>query len=371
MDKDQNNKARLSVRTKLIIIVSIIIAVSLGSITALVSWLVREDLKIAAEENNFEANRRAAEEAEELLSNMRAASGQLMYTINALGASQAAAPQAAAPQTTARQTTARQTTARQTATQQAAAARQAAAQQAAAQQAADFFFAQNPRAAAFACTLKGSRNVFVNRDYFQANNIDPSLAETYFTNNEVFLSRAARGDTALLNAAPVFKRPVLALFFTWQAGQDGAGCVLIAAEKLVDSFGFGTNQSFLINDKCDLLAHSDADLLRNGANVAGFDFIREIQQAPERNKQQLMKNAFFNFEPPESRGSTSSAQYFTAFTKLSFGGCIVITGIGRDTVFEGIIATTRRNIYLTAAVLFISIMITWFFSKKITKQAGE
>jgi len=335
MIENQNEKVRFSIGNKLIIIISIIVILSLGSITALVSWMMREDIKISAEENNFEANRRAAEETEEMLSNTRAASAQLMYTINLLSSQQAASQQAAALQT-----------------------------------AADFFFAQNPRAAAFTYTLKGSRNVLVNKDYFLSRDIDQSLAETYFNDNEIFLSRAAQGETALLNAAPVFTRPVLALFFPYQlaGGQSGAGCILISSEKLVDSFGSGTNQSILINDKCDLLIHSDYSLIINGANVANFDFIKKIQEAPDRNKQQLI-NAYFNFETPfepNSSKTQSAPQYYTAFTKLNYGGCIVITSIERDKVFEGITAATRRNIYLTAAVLFISVMFIWFFSKTIS-----
>jgi len=86
MNKNQGDKVLFSIGTKLITIISIIVVLSLGSITALVSWMVREDLKIAAEENNFEANRRASEEAEEILTNMRSASAQLIYTINTLSA---------------------------------------------------------------------------------------------------------------------------------------------------------------------------------------------------------------------------------------------------------------------------------------------
>jgi len=62
---------RFSIGAKLITIISIIVLISLGSITALVSWLVREDLKISAEENNFEVNRRAAAETEQTLEKMR------------------------------------------------------------------------------------------------------------------------------------------------------------------------------------------------------------------------------------------------------------------------------------------------------------
>jgi len=295
--------------------------------------MVREDLKIAAEESNFEANRKAAQEAEDTLANMRISSAQLMYTINTLGV-----------------------------------------QNVPIQEAADFFFAQNTRAAAFAYTFKGTRDVLVNRDFFLSRGIDLSLAETYFKDNEFSLARAARGETVLLNAAPVLERPVLALFFPLQGtgGRSGAGGILIATEKLVDSFGSGTNQSFLINDKGDILIHSDFSLLKEGANVENFDFIRRIREAPDRNKQELT-NADFNFGPSLAtpQQATQSVPHYTAFTKLAYGGCIVITGIEYEKVFEGINATTRRNIYLTVAVLFFSVMFIWFFSKTISTPLKE
>ena len=351
--KNQQNKVRFSIGTKLITIITIIVVFSLGSITALASWMMREDLKTAAEENNLEANRRAAEEAEDALADMRAAAGWFAYTVHALEA-------------------------------QDASVRSGAAQEAAARAAADFFFAQNPRAAAFAWTLKGARRVLANREYFLSHGMDTAIAERYFADNEISLERAARGETVLLNAAPVFSRPVIALFFPLQSGgKSGAGGVLIACEKLADSFGFGTNQSFMINDQGDMLIHSDAALMLEGANVSGFDFIRKIREAPERGRQELVY-ADLNFEPPQAEPhpapppktrlaalfatlfAPGPARYWTAFTKLSEGGCIVITGIEYGKVFEGAAATTRRNVYLTAAVLFISIMCVWFFSKTIS-----
>jgi adenylate cyclase len=44
----------------------------------------------------------------------------------------------------------------------------------------------------------------------------------------------------------------------------------------------------------------------------------------------------------------------------------VITNVEYDVVFEGIAATTRRNIFLTAGVLFLSILFVWFFSRTIS-----
>ena len=317
--KQQADRVRFSIGTKLITIISVIVIFSLGTITALVSWMVREDLKISAEDKNFEANRRAAAEAEDTLVNIRAACGQLMYTIHATGGN---------------------TT----------------------EEAADYFFTQNPRAAAFTYTFKGQRHVLTNKVFFKSRDMDVSLAEKFFIDNDISLIRASAGETVLINASPVFNRALLALFFPWQnkAGQNGADGILFAADSLVDSFGFGTNQSFLLNDQGDILIHSDFSLLQKGVNVSDRYFISKIREASQRNKQELML-ADFRFEQPELL-----TRYYTAFTKLSLSGSIVITSIEYDKVFEGIDATTRRNIYLTGAVLFISIMLIWFFSKTIS-----
>jgi adenylate cyclase len=57
---------------------------------------------------------------------------------------------------------------------------------------------------------------------------------------------------------------------------------------------------------------------------------------------------------------------FAAYTKLTIANAAVITNIEYDRVFEGINATTRRNIYLSAAVLFIAGLFIWLFSKTIS-----
>ncbi|MDR2746873.1 MAG: adenylate/guanylate cyclase domain-containing protein, partial [Treponema sp.] len=66
---------------KLVAIILSLSLVSLGTITALVSWMVTQDLRVTAEENNFAVNRRSAAEAEEILRGMRANAATLLNTI--------------------------------------------------------------------------------------------------------------------------------------------------------------------------------------------------------------------------------------------------------------------------------------------------
>ncbi|MDR0442904.1 MAG: HAMP domain-containing protein [Treponema sp.] len=367
-----SDNIKFSIGAKLVSIITIIVLVSLGSIIALVSWLVREDLRIAAEENNFEANRRSATEAESSFANVRSQSRALIRTIAEAGH-----------------------------------------QSSLAKGAADFFFAENPSVAALFFTAAGVDELLLNERFFEARGIDASLADSYRDNNRTAHRRAALGETIVLNAAPHFTVHLLAMFFP---SHNGGGAVLFSPEGLSDTFGHGTNQSWLINKDGDILISADFDLVRDGVNVAGYSFIQTIQESPDKSRQSLVEtdfgfetksgvtggydtkilsfllskwenlkqyaqpllkrahNAVLNAfgadasQPPDESADDEikTVRQFLAFTKLNTGGCIVITGIEYDKVFEGIAATTRRNIYLTVVVLAVSVLFIWFFAKSIS-----
>jgi adenylate cyclase len=355
MDKENRRKtdniALFSIGVKLVTIVTLIVLVSLGSITVLVSWLVRQDLRIAAEDSNFEANRRSAAEAEDTLFKICSDSLMLIYTINEAGAESSIARNATA-----------------------------------------YFFRQNPRIAALSFTAPDAEKVLtdkvlINEQFFFLRDVDPARANAFFDSRRADIRRAASGETQILNAAPYFTTHILAMFFP---GETGGVAALFSPDNLNTSFGSGVNQSWMINSGGDVLVHSDFEYIRNGVNVADRDFIRDIQESPSRSRQSLVATDFgvtrnnasggasFGEKPLDViqnaihnviqslSGKDDTVRQFLAYTKLGTGGCTVITAIEYDKVFEGIAATTRRNIYLTIAVLGFSIMLIWFFSKSIS-----
>jgi adenylate cyclase len=300
---------RFSIGAKLITIITFIVLISLGSIIALVSWLVRGDLQIMAEVNNFETNRRTAMTAESTLDNIHTGSLVLIRSITSLGT---------------RAALARETS--------------------------DFFFERNPNIASVFFTSGENTEILINDGFFETRKIDASLAESYRELQWTAMRRAGAGETVLLNAAPHFGVPLLALFFPWQYGGGG---VLFYPMDLHDSFGYGVNQSYMINDAGDILLHSNFDMVRSSVNVANREFIQNIWNNPVRDEQSLYTDE-------------EGFRFFAAFTKLNIAGAVVITSVEYNKVFEGIEATTRRNIYLTITVLSISIIFIWFFSKSIS-----
>ena len=305
---------KFSIGAKLITIITIIVLLSLGSIIVLVSWLVREDLRIAAELNNFEVNRHSATEAEFTLENIISNSMILMQTYNMVGKESALATETR-----------------------------------------DFFFGRNKNIAALVFQAANKEGVLLNSRYFVNQGLDQNLAGSYVQKQSGNLRRAAAGETLLLNASPHFGSFMLAMFFPLQTtGRQAQGAmVLFSPTNLSDTFGFGTNRSCLINDSGDVLVHADFELVKSASNLADAAFTKQIWSSQARNTQTLYTDE-------------NGIVYFGAFTKLDTAGCIVITSIEYDKVFEGLAATTRRNLYLTAAVLLISILFIWFFSKSIS-----
>jgi adenylate cyclase len=308
-----------SIGTKLITIFTIVVLVSLVSITALVSHLVRQDMQIAAEEHNVEVNRRTAMETEAALANVRSLSRMLIHSINAAGTESAIASQDAARSTV------------------------------------DFFFDENPQiAVVFFTSGAQADGMVVNSRFFRSKEIDEALAYSYLVDCAANMKRAAAGETLLLNATPHFIVPALALFFPWNNG--GAG-VLFSPAGLDDAYYFGAHRSYLVNDSGDMLIHTDFDLVKDGVNMADGDFIRQVWDNQATHSMTLYADE-------------DGMRYFMAFTKLNTGTCAVITGIEYDSVFTGINAATRRNVYLTALVFFISILLIWF-SRKASLRRGN
>ncbi|GBU28179.1 adenylate cyclase [Treponema sp. R8-4-B8] len=346
IERRKGFRVRFPIGAKLITIISIIVLVSLGSITALVSWLVREDLKVSAEENNFEVNRRAAAETEQTLEKMRLLS-LAFYRAAAL-----------------------------------------AKRGEALQEEADYFFAQNPQIAAIfyasAEPAAWTNRVFANGQFFLSRGIDTKLADDFRASSVKMLENAALGQTVLINASPLFNKAqgstyLTAMFFPIRIG---SGCVLFSTENLNESFGMGVNASFLINEDGDVIADADIERVKTQVNLSKQEIIKQIFNSPDGNKQMLVEldvqltqndspsSLFSRLREKIRKNNTRSAgkkvRHYLAYTRLNTAGSVVITTIEYDKVFEGINATTRRNLYLTAAILCLSILCVWFFAKSIS-----
>jgi len=310
--KQMVSKVRFPIGAKLIIIVSLISILSLGAITALVSYMVTQDIKITAEDNNMTVNARSAAEAEEMFKNLRAGSDTLLSTLEAADSNDSL-------------------------------------NVALAEKAAGYYFANHPDVAAVSSL--GIRTVILmNEAFFTANGLTPAMLDAFMQANNNAVRRSLSGETVLVNAAPYFGYPLLALFYT---RQGGAALAMVSAQSISETFGTGTSSTFMINDSADILVHPNADLAAAAVNLGNDNFIRSLNESPQPAQQ-----TFYTDD--------SGVSFLSAFTRLTLANAAVITVIEEAKIFEGIAATTRRNIYLTIAVLCIAGILIWLFSKSIS-----
>jgi adenylate cyclase len=319
---EMKNKERIRypIGLKLVVIISILLLLSLSLITALVSVMVSNDVRITAEDNNLSINSRSASEAENALNSIRSSAMVLLDTLAAAGNSPALSRQAAA-----------------------------------------FCFERNRDVAAIGVASPpksgGGERVstfLLNDRFFLANAIDPALVNNFLETSGDVPERAAAGEAVILNGMPVFGIPLLALFYPWNGGgSEDAAAVFFSPESLSENFETGANSSHMINGEGDVLVHPDHDLVRVGANFGNQEFVRALRENPGDSMQSLYTGE-------------DGRRYFGAFTKLSLANAVVITNIEYDVVFEGIGATTRRNIYLTVAVLLAAVIFIRIFSKTIS-----
>jgi adenylate cyclase len=287
-------------------IISILLLLSLGAITLLVSVMVTADVRITAEDNNFNVNLRSAAEAETALTAIRDETLLLLDTLDALE------PYPEPART-----------------------------------AADLFLERNPDMAAIAGPDGAS---LINEAFFAANGLESEKIDIFLRGEVEAVEQCRSGEFLLRNAAPAFGLPLLALFIP---RQDGPRVVLFSPEALAGTFGAGMSLSFLVNDRGDLLIHPDDGLTMAGTNMAADPFVKSMRESGEGNLQT-------RYSGEDGR------EYLGAFRKLYLANAVVITTAEYAVIFEGVTATTRRNLYLTGAVLCIAVLFIWFFSKTIS-----
>ena len=286
---------------KLVVIISILLLTALGVVIVLVSALSTEDVRRTAEYNNFTINRRAGSHADGSFKSVQAAVNLYLNMLDRLDNIEMERD----------------------------------------------FYNHNRNIAAI-----WTQDMFIpNNAYLLANNINENDARNYLS----AMHPVEPGKLLFLNASPVFNHSLLCVIFTRQAaGLSQTVKVLFSPEDLSETFGTGTNTSFIVTDSGDLLLHPDSDLVLAGENLSSLPIVSIIQQDGGSSGRQVS----FTDDEGES--------YFGAYFRIEGTDATVITTIPHAVVFEAVRSITLQNIFLTGIVLFLAIMFIWFFSKTIS-----
>ncbi len=314
---------KYSITLKLIVIISVLVVLSLGIVTGLVAFIVREDVQLTAEQGNHTINEHVSAAAEKELLSMRANAFLLMNTLSIMGSQSLLADQYS-----------------------------------------DLFFERNQDIATVllvspltSAQISNDISIeFINNRFFVSNELDRSLLYTFLNSVSDSITRSAFGEIIAVNATASFGVPTIALLYPWQeSAQAESLVILFSSESLSETFGSGTtNTTFMVNDTNDLLIHPDFELMQTGGNMSNLPLVDQMRQNNDVNRQVVFSDE-------------EGIEYFGAYTKLSVGDVAVITTIPSSLVFEAVNSTVYQNIFLSLAVLCLAILFIWFFSRSISK----
>jgi adenylate cyclase len=321
-------KVKYPIAFKLVAIVAALLIISLSAITVLVSALVSSDVQLTAEDNNFSINTRVSESSAMALENVRSSTLSLLNDIAVIDAAGRERAENLNDMT-----------------------------DTASQEAANFFFKQNRDILAIAILSADGRTSLIVPNISQTF-INDSQFSAWLDGEEDAARRARGGETVLLNAAPFFDMPVLAMLLplaSQDVNQNGsAAAVFYSTEDFMEMYKTGLNISFLLNTEGDVLAHADKEMVMGAVNLRRIPFVENALFNTGRNVQTLYADE-------------TGTEYFGVFRRLLNGNAVLITIVKKDDVLGSIQSTTTRNIFISIAVLIVSILIILLFAGNISR----
>jgi len=291
-------KVLFPIGAKLVIIISVLLLASLGAVISLVSVLSSMDVRRTAEYNNFTINNRAGSHAESFFNSVKTA--VLLYLDLTDGSSL--------------------------------------------ERTENSFFSHNKNIAA----IQTGNILIINENFLLSGNISENAVLEFFNSGSAGTARTDR--MSLLNASPFFK---FSVFYADLINKGETVKILFSPDELSESFGIGSNTSFIAADNGNLLLHPDNDLVLSGADFSSMPIVRNMRQEGSESGRQISFN------------DDSGHQYFGAYYNIAGTNAAVFTTIPHTVVFEAVRSMTFQNILLTGVVLFIAVMFIWFFSKTI------
>lgn len=309
--EEPDQKVKRPIGGKLILIISTLVMLSMGLITVLVSYFISSDTRINAEENNLTINSRTASDCQSRLNSVISSAGILFDIIISDSDEDS-----------------RERVIRS-------------------------FFERNKSIAGISFILQ-DKNCY-NTKFFSANDLDTSLFDAFIAQESDRVAQAKQGRVKLVNSSPFFGSQTITIFTPVYADDaSDVAVILFSCDELSESFANSSiNASVLVNDEGIILVHTDINQILNAADLSQTRLVKTMLASKNNNEQFIYKD-------------DDNTEYIAAFRKIGLGGCGVVTEVRTAIVLEAVNATTRRNIYLTTAILSLAIILIWFFSKSLS-----
>ncbi len=311
--KKQKINVKYPIVVKLILIISVIVFISAGVVSLIASWRFSDDIRARVEKNNLDMNEMQATQVTNSIDSIVSNIYLLFDTFRTIMGNRIL----------------------ETAT-------------------IDNFWLRNGEVAAI--ILPGEKELYNNK-FFLANELDRDVITPLIAKYKSEQDKAKTGGTFLFNASNVFGFPVVGLIIPYKEfGTNNGMIIIFSVEELQARITASSSvyNTFIVNSSGDIILHEELDKLTMGVNIKTHPVVKDMFANPIDNRQIKYRE-------------TDGNEYFGAYRKLSTGGLGVITTIPTSEVSAVVRQIIMQNLYLTGVVLLFSILITYFFSKTISK----
>ncbi|EMJ97029.1 adenylate/guanylate cyclase domain-containing protein [Leptospira alstonii] len=186
--------------------------------------------------------------------------------------------------------------------------------------------------------------------------ISPDNADKIVRKHLSGRKKAQIGKPLVFNVSPDFRKPVLYLSIVLGDGVNSAVLVsLVKMDSILDSFKTsGITQFFLVGGDGKLIAHSDSKLILEPTDLGDDPIVKNLLESSISNGQTRYKGKDDQF-------------YLGSFRRIGYAGLGVISSTSEKKAFEEVYNIQKRNIYLMIVILNVSILIVFFYSRRLTR----
>ena len=174
--------------------------------------------------------------------------------------------------------------------------------------------------------------------------------------NKTYFRKSFQGSTLLRNFSPQIKDAVLAYSFPFQTKGTEKSIIVsfLKVSNIKETFSSsGASTTFLVDDEGNILIHPDKKKMIEGANMSNLTIVKSMLTSKLDNSQQ----GYYEEGVGDSIGT---------YNKLGFTGGGIISTIPESRAFEEVYNLQNRNIYLMITVLNLTILIVFIYSKTLT-----
>ncbi|MBN2771392.1 MAG: HAMP domain-containing protein [Spirochaetes bacterium] len=199
---------------------------------------------------------------------------------------------------------------------------------------------------------------FKNTPLLEQNGLITESFGKYIKTDSSRYEEAFNGILSLHNASQHFNAPVLSLSFSVDPVSEKKSSRILVIYFSMNVFleavqSYSEYLTYIVNGKGELIAHPDNTLLVNNVDYSSNEIVRDMLTSKNDNEQKTYKDNYGEYR-------------IGSFKRTDLAGIGIVCSVNRDTALKAVTIQVRRNIYITVILLVLAMMLVYVFSKTLT-----